>query len=692
MPKRKLVSTLLCSFFSIGLVAGTLVATKYQGTTLHSTLASESSSELLPKKVSLDDFSSSSELSRKELTVDIRSANKTPLSKSVTFEFTSIRTKGYSYTYQSKNPAYIVIDDDNFSGDTSDPFLDPSLGHSLNGYTIQLRDVAINSKDATKNYYVVPATLKWTSSDLFQIKNTKIVAGALDLSETEKDKVKISKIIIPKEIETIEAGALVGIGDKVTISCECSSENKPAGWAEGWTDAELITWGEEIANKDKTFVAGSVEKDFDKGTPFFAGYINTGETKDDKYPEMNRPLVISYTIKSASGNRTVTEELPLNPGDTSRANPYDAVGSIGNYTMTRTYDIILEEGEELDYSSFRFDNIFKVASEKDKTTNKYVPDLTTTYYAKALKRFSSEIDIENIIKYHFTGASTFMEYTNVSMNIDKVMPSYYETIMGSDLDVHRDKMESGEYSIRYAFYDLTNSSYQVTYDNNGTLVSKTLKVVTPLSVLVLEKDSGNQVSFLVKNSDVGEGFNANSLRGFNLINLTINMHLWNNKGNNIVAHTAYNAHFGEVDVLQHRADSVNPFDINLFLIIFYIVYTLVYAGACVGLFFFMKEKYKNDEFRRMKPKSFIKKSILSFVGSAIVLLALLFVIFRTTSFSNSIATFNPTDVFVVIGGIISIVIVGYFIKYLAAWIKTEKQRREIVRLKINQDVADDGTN
>ncbi len=690
MPKRKLISTLLCSFFSIGLVAGTLVATKYQGTTVRASLASQSSNELLPKKVSLDDFSSSTEISRKELTVDIRSSNKTPLSKSVTFEFTSIRTKGYSYTYQSRNPVYVVIDDDNFSGDTSDPFLDSSLGTALNGYAKELRDVSINSKDLEKNFYVVPATLQWTSSNLFQIKNTKIVAGALNLTNTEAEKVKISKIYIPKEIETIESGALVGIGDKVAIVCEAAS--KPAGWADDWTDATAVSWGAEIAQKDKTFISGSVEKDFDKGTPFFAGYVNTGETKDDKYPEINKPLVVSYEIDTPSGKRTVTEELPLNPEDTSRANPYDAVGSIGNYTMTRTYDIILEEGETLDYSSFRFDNIYKVAAEKDPATNKYVPDLTTIYYSRALKRFSSEIDIENIIKYRFTNVSTFMDYTNISMNIDKVSPSYYEIIMGSDLDVHRDKMETGEYSIRYAFYDLTNSSYQVTYENGGNLVSKTMKVITPLSVLVLEKDSGNQVSFLIKNSDVGEGFNANSLRGFNLVHLTINMHLWNNKGNNIVAHTAYNAHFGEVDVLPETDKSVGAFDINAFLIIFYIVYTLVYAGVCIVLFFVLREKYKNDEFRRMKPKSFIKKSILGFVGSAVVALAVLFVIFRTTAFANSVATFNPTDVFVVIGGIISIVILGYFIKFIAGWIKTEKQRREIVRLKINQDVADDGTN
>ena len=696
MPNKKIVSTLLCSFFSFGLIGGTLIATHNSDTVLRSSASSESSNALLLNEVSLDDFSSSVEVTRKELTVDIRSANKTPLSKSLTFEFESIRTKGYA---SSKKTAYVVIDDENYSGDTSDPLLDPSKGTGLNGYTIELGDVSIN-KDATKNYYVVPAQLKWGSSNLFQINNKSIKAGSLDLSakvpygtvdeagKAVSNAAKISAIYIPSEIVTVESNALVGIfdadanKDKINIFCEAAS--KPSGWADDWTDAFNVSWGATIAADEKVVITGSTEKNFDKGTPFFVGYSS-------EKAQYNKPLVISYTIKSASGDRNVIEELPLNPADTSRANPYDAVGSIGNYQLTRSYDVILEEGETLDYSSFKFYNIYKVSADKDPDTGKVLPDLTTSYYAGAIKRFRDEIDITSIIKYEFVKASTFLGYTNISMNIDKVMPSYYETIMGDELNVHRDKMDTGEYSIRYAFYDLTNSSYAIEYESGGEIVKKVIPVSTPLSVVVLGKDSGNQISFLVKNSDVGNDFSIEKLRSFSLIKLTINMHLWNNEGNNIVAHTAYNAHFGEVDVMPSMDSAPKMFNINTFLIIFFIVYTLLFAATAVVLFFVLREKFKNDEFRRMKPKSYIKKALISYVGSAIVLLAILSVIFRTTALSNSIATFNPTDVFVVIAGIVSIVIIGYFVKFMIAWIKTNKQRKQFIKLKINQDVAEDGT-
>lgn len=689
MPKRKLVSTLLCSFFSAGLLAGFAYATTKTGTVLHTSIAqSESSSEatLTKKEVSLDDFSSAEEVSRKELTVDIVSANKTPLSKSITFEFSSIRTTGYSYNYSSRNPAYIVIDDDNFSGNTTDPFMDDTLGTGLNGYTKELMWNRAISSNSEKNWYAVPSMLKWTSSDLFQIHNTRIAAGALDLSEKTKEQVKVEKIVIPKEVTTIDSGAFKGIGDKIKIACEASTA--PTGWAADWIDipATEIQWGAELQQKEKVFVAGSVEKNFDEGTPFFVGYINHGEGFDPSYPDIYKPLVISYKVDTPTGSREVIEELPLNPDDTSRANPYDAVGKIGNYTITRSYDVILEEGEVLDYSSFAFNNIFKVAAEK--VGGKYVPDTTVSYSSKTLKRFDEEIDITKIIKYNFVRVSTFMDYTVVTMNIDKAKPYYYETIMADEIDSYRDKMETGEYTVRYAFYDLGSAYYRLTYGDGQT---KDMRIVTPLSAVALDKDSGNQFSFLIKNSDVGPGFSASSLKSFNVLHLTINMHLWNNSSSSIVSHSAYNAHFGEVDVLQHDVKNLNLFDVNLFLILFAIIYTVAFIAGDIALFFILKEKFKNDEFRRMKPKSFFTKSAISFVGSLFVALTLVFIIFRWSVFNNSIATFNPTDVFVVIGGIISIIIIGYFVKYMIQWFKVAKQRRRLIKLKINLDVADDGT-
>ena len=147
----------------------------------------------------------------------------------------------------------------------------------------------------------------------------------------------------------------------------------------------------------------------------------------------------------------------------------------------------------------------------------------------------------------------------------------------------------------------------------------------------------------------------------------------------------------EVDVLPLRGETVSYIDLNLTLILTYVIYTIVYAGLSVALFFFLKNRYKNDEFRRMKPKSFIKKTIIGFVGSCIVLLTIMSIIYRFSLFKNSVYAFNPSDVFVVLSGIVSVVIIGYFIKYLYGLYRSNKQRKEALKLKLNEDVDDDGT-
>ena len=65
---------------------------------------------------------------------------------------------------------------------------------------------------------------------------------------------------------------------------------------------------------------------------------------------------------------------------------------------------------------------------------------------------------------------------------------------------------------------------------------------------------------------------------------------------------------------------------------------------------------------------------------------------RTTGFNNSIVVFNPTDPFVIILSIFGAIALGYFIVTVIKMVKTELHRREIVRLKLNEDKDDDGTN
>ena len=726
MNVKKLLGVALCSVFSMTLAIS--ASSTFHDSNFANSVASKSAINQ-QSEYSPDDFLGSVALDRDDFTVDINSVTTTSsTAKSAKIEFNSVRLTGYG---TSKKTVYVVIDDENFSGDPSDPSLDISLTkpYYFSGYTIEIADITASAN------LVIPEQMTYGS--IFVIQNTKIVANALSFNAEEGYTPKITSLTIPDGITDIDAGAIVNVPDSVTIYCEAAS--KPIGWSDSWTDANNVVWGYELTDTQNSLLSqatgSNIKTDYEDATTYILGYIY--ETKastwycpsckktytndeigpdhlcpedgsafieiPDVRPAMNYPLVVSYTINTSNGGtRDVCEALPITYADESNINPYNSVTSS---SYSRDFDIILNDGETVDFSSFVFYNIFKSTTTVvvgkdstgvDKEFNYIIPDLATSYSSIAKKRFASEIDIKDIIDYKFTGVTTFGDYTMVSMNVDKVMPSYYETAMASTVASNQLKIDSGVYRIRYAFYDISNSKYRIAYDddNNSSTadVEKEMSISTPLSVIVLEHNTGNQLSFLIKNSEVGQKFSADKLRRFEFVSLTINIHLWDNTNQNIVSRTACSIHFSEIDVMPSRTSHPQVFSISLFLLIFNIIYLLAFAGGSVGLFFFEKEKYKNDEFRRVKPKQFVERAAVFYVGSAIVLFTILSIIFRFGIFDNSIATTNPIDWFVVIAGIISIVLIGYFVKYLVTVIRVAKQRKLTYKLKLNEDIADDGTN
>ncbi|MCR5184676.1 MAG: hypothetical protein K6C32_01150, partial [Bacilli bacterium] len=181
-------------------------------------------------------------------------------------------------------------------------------------------------------------------------------------------------------------------------------------------------------------------------------------------------------------------------------------------------------------------------------------------------------------------------------------------------------------------------------------------------------------------------------RRFELIGLTLNIHLWNNKNSSKVSRSDLSMHFGAIDIMPERTNSPKIFSAVGFIALFFSIYTIAFAGGSVGLYFFLKNKYKNDEFRRMNTKKYIKSAIIFYLGTAVVLLTLIAIILRTGVMKSSVSVHNPIDILIVIPGIISIVAIGYFVKYVYGKIKSNKHRKQIKKLKIDQDVNDDGTN
>ena len=114
------------------------------------------------------------------------------------------------------------------------------------------------------------------------------------------------------------------------------------------------------------------------------------------------------------------------------------------------------------------------------------------------------------------------------------------------------------------------------------------------------------------------------------------------------------------------------------------------AGAFI-LYKVLKEKYKNDEFRRVNDKKYLKKAILYGLGSTLIVAAIVFIAMRVGGFANTIVVFNPTDPLLIAFSIVGLIVGGYFIVQAVKAIKIGRERRKAIRLRLNDDVDDDGT-
>ena len=148
--------------------------------------------------------------------------------------------------------------------------------------------------------------------------------------------------------------------------------------------------------------------------------------------------------------------------------------------------------------------------------------------------------------------------------------------------------------------------------------------------------------------------------------------------------------FGYITVVENQKISV--FNWNIFLLIFLVAFIALYIAGAYGLYRYKKEKYKNDEFRRVNDKKYLKSAMMYGGGFLVIAYAIIFIFMRAVGFANTIVSFNPTDPLLIGFAIAGMIIGGYFIVLAIKAIKTEKERRRAIRLRLNEDVADDGTN
>ncbi len=685
-PIMNFKKTIFCASLSI---AG-LAALVFSFSCAHIEPAVASEREEISNKVALYDdtsFAGETEIGAEDLLVKATASTKTTMGESFTFSFSTGGTG-----YQDSTKTFTIAPTDSSFSTYYDEFVELTTEqkeeiqaqYDEGEYETQAFGGQVYSLNYTSSDYanlVVPRTL--SRGIFFRFDINEIATEALSEETVASG---ITSVTIPNTISDLyEDSFPETLPSGFVFNVEFEESEVPETWATGWNHGATVNYGYDYSSlttekQQNAKIAGSTVEYGDKTTNFIIGYYPSDATQ--------YPLVMSYQL--VDSDETLYYEFEKSTSS-SKGSAYDAVGYIlYGYSNSLFADIALDlsDGQEIDFSTVVIHNIFPAV--KDATTSKYVPDTTSPYYSCPLQSYSKTLDVTDLIDYRFEGISTFSGYTAIDLLIDQTGDETYSALKSSFFKQYEDNIEKGSMYIRYRLTSLTACYFEATYEQGGTDVVQEIPISTPVNQHILRSKNNNFVSFLFKNSDIGSGFNANSVRQLSFVSFYITLDLFDNS-TGIVARSAFNARFGFLMVMPY-SDSTSVFDINTMLIILSCAYVGVYLVGAVALFLYKKKRFKNDEFRRLKPKSFILKSVLGLFGSLIVILCITFIVIRATAFNNAIVVYNPVDAYIIITVVASVLIIGYFLKYVVAVSKANKERKKAIKLKLNEDVAEDGTN
>ena len=650
------------------------------------------------------DFADEEEAGNNELGVSIIESTTTETSQSLNFAFKSITSEGF----RTARANYIItITDTNYTGSISAPVpedydnfmevensdgdlvtlpvLEGTVSFVLGGAT---KDVCLPSIMIRDGSFVIKVTSISQNCVTAAGDGYRGVLGNNSWYD-EGGNLKINGIYIPETIEHVPSNAFTGVPSDVVIAYEGASLS--SAFASDWTDAATITYSTYKSKSQKEAYVGGKVDDMTKPANFILGCQESEKNVGEEY---NRPLIIQYDKIKDGNKETIYEELPLT---NTVGNPYDSVGEMSSTSYSRLLSYKLGPGESIDDESIVFHNLMKASDKSEIDTSK-------TYWAKPVITYQEKLELSKLLTFKASSNSTFAGFSMFSLTMDKnlsITSEKYPEPHSLYLDVKSDlyeqnklQIQKGTTIIRYSLNNLYLSKYHFVYEGrNGELKEVFVPITSVIYYQILEKDSGNKVSIILENKKVADDFSADKVRTFELMNITIQMDLFTTSSSgstSVLGKSAITYKFAYITV---RSDeTLKVFNWNIFLVIFFIAYIALYSLIAFVLYKVLKEKFKNDEFRRINDKKYLKSAILTGLGTTVIAAAIVFIAMRVGGFANTIVAFNPTDPLLIVFSVAGMIIGGYFIVIIIKAVKAEKERRKAIRLKLNEDVEDDGTN
>ena len=596
-------------------------------------------------------------------------------------------------------------------------------------------EVATDSTHGNKSLLVIPRGVQVTTRYIFDTKT--INTGAMGSNE-ETGNVQygyIFGVFIPNTVTTIEADAFKNVPSTVTMYCESAS--KPAGWDSNWTDAANIVWGVDVQSDEgfnlfkETFSSDvSTKDDIEKevllrrstlteevptGYSYSLGFKSTVNFKRvdpldptklvDVSETYDKPLTVEYTLTNKDGSEVAGTPVVLDITNADRG--FDGVGFVvGSIETNLTFTIPVAKGQTVDSASLVFKNIFTIGRARDAKRigeggvieddlgaplTPYV-DLGE-YSLTPSNTVTTIISLADLTEFSVKPFSTFAGFTQVNFEMSnkaafalgKYNPAYAD---------YRAQIARGEYYVRFRFVGLFDSHLEIKLKGDATPHRVLLDTPTQYDYLIVgTKAKGNPVGFLFKNTDVCANFDPNQIESIKFLNMCLRAEVVKNDPNASKAVVYTQATFAVVDMFNVATDGASPVT-NLLVVLAIVAgaYVVLFAAGSVGLYFYLKNKYKNDEFRRMNTKKYIGKAIKNFFEFFVVTLAITFIVFRTAILNSRVVMYNPLDPYVIVFSVVALIFIGLTIKDVVVATKQSLENKKKRKLHIGDDKVEDGTN
>lgn len=631
---------------------------------------------------------------REQLSVTASSSALTDDSQSVTVTFTSKKIEAYPNSSQVKN-VYVTPIDPAFDIKTATDQAKEAREEQgeefvMPVYECSVFNVCYNPNGGSmKTTVVIPDQLIYSNLIVFKV--TTIGSGVVFNDEGDIDYGEIEKIVIPQTVTSIEAKAFVEVPEDVQIVCEAhETYTNEQGevlrtYPEEWTEAP-VTYDYKLTASETALLnrAAGGKKEFGEGDDFFLGIDSE---------EYQLPLYVQYQLEKVGEDGEYHpllgyhyQALPIQ----STNNDFDAVGSrMGVASITTYVNVSVPTGHRILSSSLCFHNIYHAIPDPNQV-GRYIPDLETgALYSYPLvtynfvPHFSDFFDMEQV---SFTTLGSFLQF-EVKFTRVPWTTGYgvYSTLQPTIFNANEALIRNGTLQVRYQFSALDQASYRFTM-NDGTQIVARIK--TPIPYIHIP-EGGYNVGFLIDIAGI-EGLSYGNLHSVELLGFSVKSDLYKPSTNSIVTKSAFTVRFGSL-VLFGDVAGTKHIELPLVIGLTYLFYVIGFAAIAAAYYFYAKKRFRNDEFRRVNDRRFLINSVKNFLGFGFVLSAILFIVCRWALMRTTLVTYNPLDAFVAAFSVIALVFLGFTIKNLVVSIKNARKRKEALRLKLDQDVDDDGT-